>query len=341
MHTSAADGGAGDRPIEGNPNTAPNSNRGDVDGEVQPPTTARLKYFPRLLLLVAATCTAPMSAFAAGTRYNPETQRISLDYAEEEAGVVLSDIAKACDVDLSVIKPVEGKIGILLEDVTLGTAMMHVTKHMHSALKLDGRILRIYPSDIFDTPDFDYDCVFPRPEAPEEKRMSISVINQPIRDVLRDTAERAGFEIAAPAQLQGLATLTLRNATWRNIFRELLNPLGFTFAESEGVVRVSPTPIPARALKPEGDLFSRFDWAILAPKALPFVAALVGLCVHLVFVVGMVRTPLPRPALFAPKWLWALLILVAGVIPLLAYWAFHYAPFSLPQIDPKNESAMQ
>ncbi len=300
-----------------------------------------MKFLPCLLLLLGAACITPSPAVASRARYNPDTQRISLDYAEEEAGVVLAEIAKACDMDLSVINPVRGKIGILLEDVPLGTALTLVTKHMNAGIKLDGRILRVYPIDLFDTPEFDFDCIFPSPDAPDEKPLSIEVINQPIRDVLRDIAERAGLEIAAPIQLQGLTTITLRGATWRKIFRELLTPIGFTFAESKGVVRIYPAAIPAAAQKPDTGPLSRLYSTTLAPKLFPFGAAILGLCVHFIFMVGVVRTPLPRPALFAPKWLWALLILLAGVIPLLAYWVFHYSPPSPPQFDPSNESSAQ
>ena len=296
-----------------------------------------MKFLPTLLLLCGATCSVPLPAFASGARYNRETQRLSLDYTEAETGVILSDIAKACDVDLSVIKPVHGKIGILLEDVPVSVALMHITKRINGGSDLDGRILRIYSTDLFDTPQFNYDSVFPTADAPDEKRLSISVINRPLRDVLQETAERAGLELAAPIQLQGLATLTLRDPTWRQIFRELLNPIGYTFAESAGVVRICPTPIPAREQKPDTDPFRQLYWAALAPKALPLGAALLGLCLHLVLVAGVIHTPLPHPALFAPKWLWALLILGGGVIPLLAYWVFHYSPFCALQSSTANE----
>ncbi len=289
-----------------------------------------MKFLPALLLLLGATCALPSPTSATGTRYNPETQRLSLDYTEEETGVILADIAHACALDLSVIKPRPEKIGILLEDVPLSTALMHVTKRIHGGLDLDGDILRVYAADLFDTPQFNCDSVYPTADAPDEKRLSISVINRPIRDVLQETAERAGVELAAPIQLQGLATLTLRGATWRRVFRELLNPIGYTFTEAKDVVRIHIVPLPAHERSPESDPLSRLYWAALVPKALPLVAALVGLCLHLVLFAGVLRTPLPRPALFAPKWLWALLVLVAGVIPLLAYWAIHYSPFSAP-----------
>lgn len=305
------------------------------------PRTARVKFLITLLTLLSASCALPSPLSATGTRYNLETQRLSLDYTEEEVGVILTDIAKACAVDLSVIKPAHKKIGILLEDVPLSTALMHVTKRIHGGWDLDGDILRVNAANLFDTPALNYDCIFPTADAPNEKTMSISVINRPIRDVLQETAERAGFELAAPIQLQGLATLTLRGATWRRVFRELLNPIGYTFTEAKDVVRIHIIPLPAHGRRPEFDPPSRFGWAALVPKALPPAAALLGLCLHLVLVVGVIRTPLPRPALFAPKWLWALLVLVAGVIPLLAYWAIHYSPLSAPRTASVHERTTQ
>ncbi len=275
-----------------------------------------------------------LASAAAGTSYDHETQRLSLDYTDTEAAVVLSDVAHACGLDLSIVGPATQRIGIVMDNVELGTAFLQLRQSTALSLSSDGKILRALPkSGAIQSWDFDCD-LFVRPGEPAtEPRLAVAAINQPVREILRDIADRKELNLVLPETLAGTATLHLREATWREAFRELLFPLGYTFTEDEGILRiqevnffapktVAPSPFPSINRPLRALLFSQ------GPSLLLFG---LGLVVHGMLALGVIRTPLLRPALFAPKWLWTLLILVGGVLPLLAYWLFHYSTFAVAQ----------
>ncbi len=89
----------------------------------------------------------------------------------------------------------------------------------------------------------------PAPSAPattpssvalSEKKDLISVDfpNEEIRTILRNVADMFELNLVVPETLQGRTSIKLRNVTWRQIFREVLNPVGYTVIEDENIIRV-------------------------------------------------------------------------------------------------------
>ncbi len=80
----------------------------------------------------------------------------------------------------------------------------------------------------------------PAPAALNEKKDLISVDfpNEEIRTILRNVADMFELNLVVPDALQGRTSIKLRNVTWRQIFREVLNPVGYTVIEDENIIRV-------------------------------------------------------------------------------------------------------
>jgi len=307
-----------------------NSNGGDID-RLQPTRLTRAVKVIPVLLLVLASCGASLPTATAGTRYDRETRRLSLDYTDTERGVVLADVAHACDLDLSIVGPATQRVSLVMDNVEVGAAFGQLKQSTGFLLNSDGKLLRALPKSGAIQPwDYEGD-LFVRPAEPAtEPRSPIAATNKPVREILREIADQRELNLVLPENFAGTATLHLRAATWREAFRELLFPLGYTFTADEGILRVhqvnfcTAQPVaPAPALST-----NRLLRALLLSQGPALLLFGLGFVVHAVLALGTVRTPLPRPTLFAPKWLWVLLILAGGVLPLLCYWIFHYSPFS-------------
>ncbi len=80
----------------------------------------------------------------------------------------------------------------------------------------------------------------PSSVALNEKKDLISVDfpNEEIRTILRNVADMFELNLVVPETLQGRTSIKLRNVTWRQIFREVLTPVGYTFMEDENIIRV-------------------------------------------------------------------------------------------------------
>jgi type IV pilus assembly protein PilQ len=80
----------------------------------------------------------------------------------------------------------------------------------------------------------------PSTVALSEKKDLISVDfpNEEIRTILRNVADMFELNLVVPETLQGRTSIKLRNVTWRQIFREVLIPVGYTFMEDENIIRV-------------------------------------------------------------------------------------------------------
>ncbi len=76
--------------------------------------------------------------------------------------------------------------------------------------------------------------------AMSEKKDLISVDfpNEEIRTILRNVADLFELNLVVPETLQGRTSIKLRNVTWRQIFREVLSPVGYTYLEDENIIRV-------------------------------------------------------------------------------------------------------
>jgi type IV pilus assembly protein PilQ len=68
--------------------------------------------------------------------------------------------------------------------------------------------------------------------------ISVDFPNEEIRTILRNVADMFELNLVVPETLQGRTSIKLRNVTWRQIFREVLQPVGYTFLEDQNIIRV-------------------------------------------------------------------------------------------------------
>jgi hypothetical protein len=81
--------------------------------------------------------------------------------------------------------------------------------------------------------------------------------NQEIVTILAEVADAAGINLVISSRIQGCTSVKLRNVTWRQIYREVLSPIGFVGIERGGLVRVVN----------RGDLAQSWTPDILFPQA--------------------------------------------------------------------------
>jgi len=68
--------------------------------------------------------------------------------------------------------------------------------------------------------------------------ISVDFPNEEVRTILRNVADMFELNLVVPEALQGRTSIKLRNVTWRQIFREVLQPVGYTFIEDQNIIRV-------------------------------------------------------------------------------------------------------
>ena len=145
-------------------------------------------------------------------------------------------------------------------------------------------------------------------------RISVDFPDEEIGTVLRNVADLYELNLIVPEDLKGRTSVTLRDATWRQIFRRALYPVGYDFVEEENIIRVvslNPEPIhvfPISGLRSA----SNFRWraAALACQSLSYLAMLPLLVVHLILCGAVARDQLTTRTQLAPKAVWVLLVLV-------------------------------
>jgi hypothetical protein len=165
------------------------------------------------------------------------------------------------------------------------------------------------------------------PHATDSERISVDFPNEEIVTILRNVADMYELNLVVPEDLKGKRTsLKLRNVTWRQIFRETLTPAGYTFIEDGNIVRVvsqdaldesQPAQSDSASEPEEEQSYELPAWLYWLP--VPFAL------IHLVLAVGVLRDRLPGSARFAPKFVWALAVLLGGIVPLLIYWTIHHS----------------
>jgi hypothetical protein len=159
-------------------------------------------------------------------------------------------------------------------------------------------------------------------------RISVDFPDEEIRTVLRNVADLYELNLLIPEELKGRTSVTLRDATWRQIFRRALYPIGYDFVEEENiicVVSLSTEPAPAFPFNGRGSA-SDLPWAVaLAFRSLPYLTMMPLLLAHLILCGAVARDRLATKTRFAPKPFWLLLVLGGGFVPLLAYWLMHHS----------------
>lgn len=78
------------------------------------------------------------------------------------------------------------------------------------------------------------------PVVPERAKDTLSVDfpDEDIRNILRNVADLFELNIVVPDTLQGRTSIKLRDVTWRQIFKVVLSPVGYTFVEDGNIIKV-------------------------------------------------------------------------------------------------------
>jgi type IV pilus assembly protein PilQ len=75
------------------------------------------------------------------------------------------------------------------------------------------------------------------PEAPKET-LSVDFPDEDVRNVVRNVADLYDLNIIIPDTLQGRVSVKLKDVTWRQLFKVVLTPAGYTFIEEANIVKI-------------------------------------------------------------------------------------------------------
>jgi beta-lactamase regulating signal transducer with metallopeptidase domain len=103
--------------------------------------------------------------------------------------------------------------------------------------------------------------------------LSVDFPDEDIRSVLRNVADLFEINIIIPETLQGKTSVKLVNVTWRQIFKAVLDPVGYAFVEEGNIVRIfRPEPAAQEAVTTELMILNFAK----AADILPSISGLVG-----------------------------------------------------------------
>lgn len=78
----------------------------------------------------------------------------------------------------------------------------------------------------------------PTADAKGREVLSVDFPDDDIRAILRNVADLFELNVIMPESLKGKATIKLRDVTWRQIFDNLLKPVGYTYVEEGNIIKV-------------------------------------------------------------------------------------------------------
>ncbi len=68
--------------------------------------------------------------------------------------------------------------------------------------------------------------------------LSVDFPDEDIRNILRNVSDLFELNIIMPESLQGKTTIKLRDVTWRQIFQNVLDPVGFAYQEDGNIIKI-------------------------------------------------------------------------------------------------------
>lgn len=68
--------------------------------------------------------------------------------------------------------------------------------------------------------------------------ISVDYPSEEIRTVLRNVADLYSLNLVVPDSLQGATSIKLKNVTWNQIFTVVLDPIGYTYVDEGGIIKV-------------------------------------------------------------------------------------------------------
>jgi type IV pilus assembly protein PilQ len=75
-------------------------------------------------------------------------------------------------------------------------------------------------------------------DASGKDTLSVDFPDEDIRTIVRNVADLFELNIIIPETLQGKTTIKLRDVTWRQIFQNVLAPVGYTFVEEGNIIKI-------------------------------------------------------------------------------------------------------
>ncbi len=78
----------------------------------------------------------------------------------------------------------------------------------------------------------------PAAPAPSKDTLSVDFPDEDIRNILRNVADLFELNIVMPDTLQGRTSIKLRDVSWRQIFKVVLAPVGYTFVEEGNIIKI-------------------------------------------------------------------------------------------------------
>ena len=75
-------------------------------------------------------------------------------------------------------------------------------------------------------------------DASGKDTLSVDFPDEDIRTIVRNVADLFELNIIIPETLQGKTTIKLRDVTWRQIFQNVLAPVGYTFIEEGNIIKI-------------------------------------------------------------------------------------------------------
>jgi hypothetical protein len=157
--------------------------------------------------------------------------------------------------------------------------------------------------------------------AARERTLSIDLPDREIAVAIREVADLFEINVVVPETLRGRTSIKMSDVTWRQAFQVILTPLGYRFVEDGNVVKVVRNQ---SAERDDARAFAGFDvapWYLIL--GLSVFAITTALC-HVVLFIGVLQDR-TASAQFAPRWVWAFLVLLGGVFTLTGYWIIHHS----------------
>jgi type II secretory pathway component GspD/PulD (secretin) len=76
------------------------------------------------------------------------------------------------------------------------------------------------------------------PASRDKDTLSVDFPDEEIKTILRNVADLFELNIVVPDTLTGKTSIKLRDVTWRQIFKTVLDPVGFTYIEEGNIIKI-------------------------------------------------------------------------------------------------------
>ena len=81
-----------------------------------------------------------------------------------------------------------------------------------------------------------------------QKSVTVDYADEDVRNIVRQVADHFELNIIVPDTLQAKASIKASSQTWREIFKTVLSPAGYTFIEDRGIIKIARAPSQSAAI---------------------------------------------------------------------------------------------